>query len=375
MPPYGGCASVVPGIDVAGALHMSSRTASAIAILDEFAAATGLTSSRPPRRYLWTDAFAASTWVGLREETGDAGFLDLALRLVERVHHVLGRYAPDEARRGWLSGLDDAQGEAHPTARGLRIGKPLPERAPREPYDSELEWDRDGQYFHYLTKWMQALAGVARASSDERYSQWARELAQAAHRAFVHPRGMYWKMSVDLTRPLVASMGLHDPLDGAATFASLGLADETATMLRMCTGRSFASDDSLGAGGLLVDALHLVRLVAQGHAELHPLATQVLQDAEVSADAVARSGFMRLPAERRLAFRELGFALGLHAVAPLADYAGLERLQAHVPLATALEDFWLEPAHQAAASWTEHADINAVTLAATLAPRGALAAG
>jgi hypothetical protein len=47
--------------------------------------------------------------------------------------------------------------ETHPTRGGLRIGKQLPERRPGEPYDPQVEWDRDGQYFHYLTKWMHAL--------------------------------------------------------------------------------------------------------------------------------------------------------------------------------------------------------------------------
>jgi hypothetical protein len=44
---------------------------------------------------------------------------------------------------------------------GLRIGKPLKERGANEPIDESLEWDRDGQYFHYLTKWMHALCRAA----------------------------------------------------------------------------------------------------------------------------------------------------------------------------------------------------------------------
>ena len=34
---------------------------------------------------------------------------------------------------------------------------------------------------------------------------------------------MYWKMSIDLTRPLVPSMGQHDPLDGLVTYNELQL--------------------------------------------------------------------------------------------------------------------------------------------------------
>ena len=70
-------------------------------------------------------------------------------------------FATTTARRGWLGGRSEEDGERHPTAGGLRIGKPLPERGAREPIDERLEWDRDGQYFHYLTKWMHALCQAA----------------------------------------------------------------------------------------------------------------------------------------------------------------------------------------------------------------------
>ena len=73
------------------------------------------------------------------------------------MHHVLGRHRDDDPRRGWISGLSEEEGERHPTRGGLRIGKPLNEREPDEPADSQLEWEQDGQYFHYLTKWMHAL--------------------------------------------------------------------------------------------------------------------------------------------------------------------------------------------------------------------------
>ncbi len=43
-----------------------------------------------------------------------------------------------------------------------------------------------------------------------------------------------------------------------------------------------------------------------------------------------------------------------------------------MPLAFELEGHWLDPANQAAPAWRAHHDINAVTLAAALAPRGVL---
>src|SRR2546425_10522683 len=63
------------------AMDVPARHARAAAILDEFAARTGLTSAAK-RRYLWTDAFAVYTWLGL-------GRVDLARRLIEQVHEVL----------------------------------------------------------------------------------------------------------------------------------------------------------------------------------------------------------------------------------------------------------------------------------------------
>ena len=323
----------------------------AAAILDDFATSTGVSGATPPRRYLWTDAFAVMTWAGLHERTGERRFLELAERLVAQVHEVLG------APRG-----------------GLRIGKPLPERAQDEPYDPELEWERDGQYYHYLTKWMHALQRVTAASGHERYRQRAVELAQTAHRAFAYPAGapkaMFWKMSVDLSRPLVPSMGAHDPLDGLVEAVSLGLAREARELAAICNGRRWATDDPLGAGGLLIDALRLARFVAHGQQELRLLLSRVLEDAASSTQASASA--IGGPAVGRLAFRELGFALGLHAVKLLGECAETSRLERFVPLAARLEQFWLDPVNQAAPTWTGHRDINAVTLAACLAPQGAL---
>lgn len=53
-------------------------------------------------------------------------------------------------------------------------------------YDPRLEWERDGQYFHYLRKWMHALHCTSRVTGDGQYDLWARELAQAAHQTFVY---------------------------------------------------------------------------------------------------------------------------------------------------------------------------------------------
>lgn len=341
----------------------AQRIGLAAGILDEFAASSGVTSDaraeRSQRRYLWTDAFAVMTWVGLYERTAEERFLALARRLVAQVHEILGKHRSDDA---------------HPTRRGLRIGKPLPERGPDEPYDAELEWERDGQYYHYLTKWMHALERVGGATGEDRYHAWAVELAQVAHRTFTYPRdtprSIYWKMSVDLTRPLVSSMGAHDPIDGLVAAASLGLVTETRELARICARHRWATDDTLGAGGLLVDALRLGRLVAHGRDDLRPLFSDVMADVVASTEAAATT--LHGPAARRLAFRELGFSLGLHAIEPLADYADVSRLRPYEPLAVQIEDLWLDASSRSGGSWHRHGDINQASLAASLAPDGAL---
>ncbi|MGZ4958695.1 MAG: hypothetical protein ACXV7J_05540, partial [Methylomonas sp.] len=177
------------------------RTQEAIELMTGFAERTGLSSERPQQRYLWTDAFAVCNFLGLARATGDKRYTEMALRLVDRVHHTLGQHRSDHVRRGWISGLKSQNGEAHPTIGGLRIGKTLPERRPDQAFDERLEWDRDGQYFHYLSKWMHALDQLARVTKKPQFNVWARELAATAHHAFSYlptgdrSRRMYWKMS------------------------------------------------------------------------------------------------------------------------------------------------------------------------------------
>ncbi len=194
-------------------------------LMSEFATRSGLSSpAQKQQRYLWTDAFAVCNFLELFERTGDAGYRSYATALIDQVHRVLGRFRADDVRSGWISGLDDETGRRHPTAGGLRIGKPLKERKPGEAIDERLEWDRDGQYFHYLTKWMHALCLAGIITGNPEYIRWAAELAATAFQRFARRSrsgevlGIYWKMSTDLSRPLVPATGLHDALDGCVSF-------------------------------------------------------------------------------------------------------------------------------------------------------------
>jgi len=377
----------------------------ALELMQDFARGTGLEPAADhPRRYLWTDAFAVCTYLGLYETTGSMECRDLALRLIGQVHHTLGRYRDDDARKGWISGLSSDEGENHPTAGGLRIGKSLPERGPGEPHDGQREWDQDGQYYHYLTRWMHALATAGRVTGDPAFTAWAVDLARAAHARFTYlpPHGtqkrMYWKMSTDLSRPLVPSMGQHDPLDGLVTFRELQqaqgtgtgqpvLVQEIAELAGIGRGLSLETSDPLGTGGLLADASRIARLAVQGEPVGPDLLEEVMDAALVGLEAFAGSGLLELPARYRLAFRELGLSAGLAGIEKfpawirenpdLSAMAGplLSRVQAlreYVPLRDAIEGFWLEERNRTAAAWTEHRDINTVSLATSLAPEGFL---
>jgi len=384
------------------------RTDEAIALMNNFAVRTGLASEQPRRRYLWTDAFAVCNYLGLARTSGEQGYTEHALQLVDQVHHTLGRHRDDDRRSGWISGLSEHDGERHPTRGGLRIGKGLPERAPRAPFDEHLEWDRDGQYFHYLTKWMHALDQVTRSTQQPRFNDWARELARSAFEAFTYrpspawgPRRMHWKMSIDLTRALVPSMGQHDPLDGyisnlqlRATAAALplpatdpDLEDETRQYASMLKQSELATADPLGLGGLLIDAHRLQQLMQQGAQPDEQLLNRLLDAALTGLQHYAQSGELQLPANHRLAFRELGLAIGLHAVERMhraVDHksghaatsprlrAQLQTLMQYLPLRDAIEVTWRNPEQQRAATWIEHQDINEVMLATSLAPDGFL---
>ena len=381
-------------------------------IMLEFAAYTGLSDpSHKPRRYLWTDAFAVCNYLGLYHQRSDRHFLQLALKLVDEVHQTLGKQRKDSGQRGWLSGLDEAQAQQHPTLGGLRIGKKMNERQPGEPADESLEWDQDGQYFHYLTKWMYAINRVSQVTGNSIYNQWALELAKVAHAAFTYSpssmaqtggaKRMFWKMSIDLSRPLVDSMGHHDPLDGLLTYqqleatakqfpktpSELNLKSEIKDMQTMCIARKWATEDALGIGGLLTDAFKLVQLIDTHHLQGTARLESLLQDIVLSLQAFVTHNQLNLPAEYRLAFRELGLAIGLHAINRIqkiikqhpdkfnnADQLSstISKLSRFHQIAQLIENFWSEPEHQLVNSWLEHADINNVMLATSLAPDGYL---
>jgi len=378
-------------------------------LMSRYATRTGLSpAALRPQRYLWTDAFAVCNFFELFVRTGDQTHRRYAVELIDQVHQVLGRYRNDDTRSGWINGLDDKTGRHRPTAGGLRIGKPLRERKAGEPLDERLEWDRDGQYFHYLTKWIHALCQAGFATGNAGYARWAVELGEAAFAGFIRRSGsgqaigLYWKMSTDLSRPLVPAMGMHDALDGfitfqeaqhavAATSADVGANDLSAaieSLSALCQRRNWMTDDPLGIGGLLFDACRLIRLINEEPTDVDLLESLLAACLEGLMTFLAGRS-LNLPMSHRLAFRELGLAIGLRGLPMLADAIAktstgfgrrsalrqvLDQLLKYASLGKEIVNAWL-PHAQRQGSWQAHQDINDVMLATALIPDMFLSVG
>ncbi len=310
----------------------------------EFAESTGLSSNKPPRRYLWTDAFAVCNFIQLYKKTEDISYKQLAIDLVNQVHDILGKHRKDDDREGWLSNED------HPTRKGLRIGKSLPERKPNEELNEFLEWERDGQYFHYLTKWMIALIKMGEVSKEKKYNIWAVDLMKASE-SFIHDDRMYWKMSIDLSRPLIPSMGQNDALNGYVTFkvidkhVDVNLKEQIAKIHRLAQSVRLPTTDPLGIGELLVDAYRLHQMNENPN-----FISKILNAVKYGLQLFNKN-------THTLAFRELGLAIGLEALKKL------KKLHSYWDLGRDIIDYWV--IYQ---QWSEYKDINQVMLATSLEP-------
>ncbi|KAL4984231.1 hypothetical protein BDW68DRAFT_190653 [Aspergillus falconensis] len=274
-------------------------------------------------RYLWTDAFGVLALLTLHAEsnrnsnsnTNDSSnhYLALAARLIETVHHTLGR------NRSGSSPLPGAT-ESNPLGGGLRIGK-----------IDESGSDGDGQYHHYLTLWMFALNRMSMATNDPKYNQQAIALAKAIHGPFFINRGsdrprMVWKMSMDLSRPLVASEGNLDPVDGFVVFRLLQAAechfeggekgeggtvleDEIEDYARVMKrkGEHFVSSDPLDLG-MTMWTVHWVIEEDWAQRLAERCFEQIYELLEIRR-------YLDRNMKYRLAFREFGTALGLRCMA------------------------------------------------------------
>lgn len=316
------------------------------------------------RRYLWTDAFAVLALATIADNLDGAPpgsplgeparFRCAAGALVNAVHAGLG--APRSPAAADAMRADPRSPTGHV---GLRIGKVS--SAPRTDVGMAL----DGQYFHYLDKWLLALVRAGRADD-------AAAIAKAAFPPFFDAGphgdgrggGVRWKLSADASAPLgLAHARATDDTLGARIVLGLvehhrsraapSLRAELALLdaaLRGYVPR--ATDDPLGWG---------LQAFFDGFVRGQPRARALAALAPRALDA----RHFALP------FRLYGALLGARvalmrpAGAPLARAADVERLM----------DAGLERERRAAAAdGQEHTSINRVMLAACcIATPGAFA--
>eukprot|EP01083_Nonionella_stella_P085597 237391_1 len=295
-------------------------------------------------RYLWTDAFGVCNFITLYRETKDSLYLDLADGLISAVHDSLGK------DRALKNRLGDST-EEHPLRGGLRIGK-----------EDDVGPDCDGQYFHYLTKWMFALNRMSLVRNAPHYNDWAVELAKAIHPRFVYDRAsprphMHWKMSIDLSRPLVHSEGNLDPLDGYVTYRLLSAAHSDKTILK---------DE-------IADLKKIVDLKWQHYRSTDPLdlgealwichwfpdeewAAYITEVSLNSLEELYDYGYFSRQPSQRLAFREFGTTIGTQVTKnPSAKAKWNERIYE-------LHNFWEQNLY------TRDSDITPVMFCTSLCP-------
>lgn len=281
-------------------------------------------------RYLWTDAFGVLNFITLHCLTKSPTYLTCAARLIDTVHSVLGKTRSQDK---YLPGASPER----PLAGGLRIGK-----------DDESGPDGDGQYHHYLTVWMFALNRMSVVSGETKYNDLAIQLAKAIHPAFVinrdspRPR-MRWKMSVDLSRPLVTSEGNLDPIDGYVIFSLLQKTAGDPSVLKEeiqdykkivdTKWKYMESDDPLDLGMTLWNVHWMAAEEAWAAAVMERASENLRELAFVNR-------YFEHPLEQRLAFREFGTCLGVKCAAALS--ATEEENEDLLGLADDILDQWEE---------------------------------
>lgn len=238
----------------------------------------GLCADGTQRRYLWTDAFGVLAYLSLADAFGEGGrtggrggggggkedpdprsarYRAAADRLIDVVHECLGkprsgRPADAMVQFGAGSEQDATSFPAPPTGYiGLRIGK----AETRKVTDYGMRYD--GQYWHYVDKWLLALAragrireGISIAKSVFPY------FFDAGPRGDGRNGGIRWKLSVDSTSPpeLQRAYASDDALVALIVFSILE--NEPAS-----TPSSSKSDEDTASGSIpsLAGEIQLLR--------------------------------------------------------------------------------------------------------------------
>mmetsp|Transcript_19040 Transcript_19040/g.38480 ORF Transcript_19040/g.38480 Transcript_19040/m.38480 type:complete len:416 (-) Transcript_19040:146-1393(-) len=312
----------------------------------------GLCADGRQRRYLWTDAFGVLSYISIAKryeknnKLHDAQkYTQAANTLIDVVHECLGK--PRSSSR--LDAMSPST--VSPTGYiGLRIGKV----DTRQVTDYGMHYD--GQYWHYIDKWLLALSRCGRNED-------ATATAKSVFPAFFdagpygtgHQGGIRWKVSVDGTPPpsLQRAQASDDGLVALIVFSMLqqqqqqqqhGHDDAPADLteeIRLLRAslenyRPRVTDDPLGWG---LEALY------DEYLEGHPRRTALARHASSALDYTAH---MSLP------FRLYGAILGARTadIGPSTD--GL------------LEKALVYERRAQASGCEEHSSINRVMLAMSL---------
>src|SRR5262249_32179339 len=99
---------------------------------------------------------------------------------------------------------------------------------------------------------------------------------------------------------------------------SNGLSEASEALFALCEHGQWATDDPLGIGGLLFDACRLFQLLRHENRGEVRLLEDVLQGSGDGLMIILKTGYLKRPARHRLAFRELGLAIGLRAIPIIA---------------------------------------------------------
>ncbi|MBU1140255.1 MAG: hypothetical protein KKA76_14845, partial [Proteobacteria bacterium] len=168
---------------------------------------------------------------------------------------------------------------------------------------------------------------------------------------------------------------------------SFDLSHEINELADICRGKNWDTDDSLGIGGLLCNGLQLAQIMARDRSGQDKLLLALLDSSLLGLESFLKMNTLLLPARYRLAFREFGLSIGMHALARLKgliereadsfkEHAALrtsiDKLMRYQQVCQQIEKFWQEDANREADTWLKHRAINMVMQATSLAPDGFL---
>lgn len=212
--------------------------------------------SNGQRRYLWTDAFGVLAFLSIADAYEREGkheeaekYTQAANSLIDIVHRCLG--TPRSNKEVDSMREDDLSPTGYV---GLRIGKV----DSRKVTDYGMRYD--GQYWHYIDKWLLALARAGRIDDGVRIAKSCFPFFFDAGDGSGWGGGIRWKLSVDATAPpplqraresddsLVALI-IFSLLENARSGNSPSLTDEVRMLKLSLKGyRPRVTDDPLGWG-------------------------------------------------------------------------------------------------------------------------------